>query len=105
MLIGTFFYDRPSGTYHGELVMLAFEQPGVSITWLPNPPAQGPHYEVWYEGLADGIVVCGHAWRRDDCLEVTLDDPMFPKPVQAKLFPCLDRRFHVLEWERRPWPF
>ena len=82
--IGTFI--RAGDIYTGTLLTLTLN---VTVNIIPTErnSDQGPDYRIYW-----GSVDCGAAWKRTseagrECLSVKIDDPAFPHPIYASLYP------------------
>ncbi|HEX3861108.1 MAG TPA: DUF736 domain-containing protein [Stellaceae bacterium] len=89
MMIGTFYNDRRTNSFTGEIKTLVLQRENVQF--LPNDKRSDnePDYRI-VEKTAEGSVELGAAWKRRssagaDYLSVVLDDPALSQPINAAL--------------------
>ena len=97
------FTRTPDG-YHGRVRTLTLD---VELTLVPAEPTEADNAPDWRVRLGDndGPEV-GAAWKKvgeraGDYLSVQLDDPLFARPIRARLFKSPDETdVHRLVWSR-----
>ena len=96
-IIGTF--TATENGFTGTVRTLALNVK-TRITRVENPSDKGPHFRIYA-----GNVELGAAWQKTseqgrDYLSVKLDDPSFPAPINAALWPAEVEGDYVLVWNR-----
>ncbi|MCP3439798.1 DUF736 domain-containing protein [Bradyrhizobium sp. CCGUVB14] len=105
MNIGQFKYDKKADTYKGDIQLLTTQ--GFNVEFVPNKKASDkqPDYRVTFQRIENQTVEIGSAWKRQSdkgkaFLSVNLDDPVWPAPLNAALFPSEDGKTATLVWTR-----
>lgn len=105
MIIGNFKYDKKADSYTGDIQLLSTQ--GFNVDFRPNPKSSDkePDYRVTFERIKDQPVEIGAAWKRQSekgqaFLSVNIDDPAWPAPLNAALFPSDDGKTAALVWNR-----
>jgi uncharacterized protein (DUF736 family) len=95
------FTRKADGTFEGSLATLTMQARLRLVPLEERTSDKAPDYRV-YAGRAE----LGAAWSKETAegtpyLSVSLDDPSFPAPITAALFPTeADPERHVLVWNR-----
>lgn len=85
--IGTFKANRDGFT--GAIRTLRLSVPSVVFKPIDGDPAKDqPVYRVFAEGAEIGAAWKYTSGKGVDYLSVSLDDPSFPAPISARLFPA-----------------
>ena len=98
MRIGTFKQDADG--FAGTIETLTSGKAQVRISPISKPHDQAPDYRAFRGESEVGAAWAHAAQRAGRCgyLIVTLDDPAFPKPIQARLVKAGDA--YALIWDR-----
>ncbi len=105
MNIGNFKYDKKADAYTGDIQLLSTQ--GFNVSFTPNAKSadREPDYRVTFERIKDSAVEIGAAWKRQSekgqaFLSVNIDDPAWPAPLNAALFPSDNGKTATLVWNR-----